>query len=76
MPAAMAQPVSQLTQRDHGDEDAADREHDEDGLLALLGCGLDGEQVKHGRNLSQRRMGGERLVHCRVADCLTRDRVE
>src|SRR5581483_3334211 len=43
--AAGAQPVRQLAQGDHRDEDEADGEHDEDGLLALFGGGLHCEQV-------------------------------
>jgi len=44
--------VRQLADRDDGDEDEADDEHDEHGLAALLGSGLDSEQVReHARNL-------------------------
>jgi len=69
--------MAQLTERDHHDEDAADGEHDEDGLLAFLGGRLDGKQVReHARNLPQRHVRRERLVDRCIAGRLTRRRLE
>ena len=68
--------MRELAERDDGDEDEADREHDEDGLLALLGGGLDGEQMQHDENLSQRLVGGERLVDPLASRNLTGGRLE
>src|SRR5207248_3833667 len=48
--ASVSEPVRQLAERDHRDEDESDGEHDEDGLLALFGGGLHTEQVQHGEN--------------------------
>lgn len=51
----MNEPVAELADRDHHEEDEPDAEHHLDGLRALLGGRL-GQQVKwsdHGGNLSQ-----------------------
>lgn len=53
--------MGELAHRDDGEEDQADDEHDEHGLLALLGGGFDSEQVReHGLNLSNDGEVGER----------------
>ena len=64
--------MRELAERDHPDEDQSDREHDEDGLLALLRGTLGGEHVQlreHGRNLQEAAMGSERTVDLLVTGC-------